>query len=228
MRGLTYPSFNYFISQEGSFMGLLSFFKKLLGGGQSAENAAREEARKAAGTPLGGAAVSSTEKKTNEFKEFTFEKIPESKEEFLAIPEAGLKTPYESAAMVVLALCTYKQSPDLCCELLEYVNGPYEVSNFEKQSLRDRLGGKEYKPFSFFEGATPQNDYTPDQPYKIRVESNPYSFDNEGYATLYVRSGGADTARQITLRRKGQEAWYLNQQLLLADIRIPKSEDPWA
>jgi len=102
-------------------------------------------------------------------------------------------------------------------------------SQSEKQFLQDRLRGKGYKPRSFFAGATPENAYSPTMPYSITVSENPYSFYNENWATLYVTSGGADTPRQIKLRKKPSTGqWFLNEIQCLADIRVPKEEDPWA
>ena len=98
--------------------------------------------------------------------------------------------------------------------------------------IDERLQGKEYKPFSFFQGATPANNYTPSRPYKITVTSNPYSFttDSEGYkwCTLYVTSGGADSPRPIKLRQKKSTGeWFLNDIQCLSDIRIPTSQSKW-
>lgn len=43
------------------------------------------------------------------------------------------------------------------------------------------------------------------------VNENPYSFDEENWATLYVTSGGADSPRPIKLRRKpSTNQWFIN------------------
>ena len=41
-------------------------------------------------------------------------------------------------------------------------------------------------------------------------------------------AGGADNAREIVLRQKGDGTWLLWEQVLLLSIRQPKSADPWA
>ena len=64
--------------------------------------------------------------------------------------------------------------------------------------------------------------------YSINVSENPYSYQNEGYATLYVNSGGADSPRSVQLRLAKDGKWYLWEQYLLAEIRKPESENPWA
>lgn len=95
--------------------------------------------------------------------------------------------------------------------------------------LNDRFrGGKTYIPFSYFSGATPENDYTPSQPYRITVESNHVSAAEQGYMKLFIPCGGADSPRPIKLRMRGDGKWFLWEQYLLTDIRTPKSADPWA
>ena len=112
--------------------------------------------------------------------------------------------------------------------MLEYLRGPRPLSNMDKQFIADRFRDKDYVPRSYFKGATPDNEYAPEQPYTIEVKENPYSYTNEGYATLYIASGGADSPRQVQLRLAKDGKWYLWEQFLLADIRKPASTDPWA
>ena len=160
---------------------------------------------------------------------FTFDSVPRSLEALQALPEANLGSPYKTAALSLLVLCNYKNDVETTHAMVDYLRGPEPMSVMEKQFLRDRLRGKEYKTFSFFEGAKNTNDYTPLLPYKITVYENPYSFTNENYATLYVQSGGADSQRPIKLRKKPSTGqWFLNDILCLSDIRIPQSTDPWA
>ena len=98
----------------------------------------------------------------------------------------------------------------------------------DKQFIRDRFMDADYVPRSYFLGATPDNDYQPSTPYTIRVSENPYSYDNQGYAKLFMSSGGADSPRQVTLRQAADGKWYLWEQFILVGIRKPKSTNPWA
>ena len=165
----------------------------------------------------------------NEAETFTFSALPNNLEELRTLPEAALDSPYRTAALAVAALCRFEADENAVHEMLDYLKGPEQLSNLEKQFLRDRLRGKGYKSFSFFDGATPDNGYEPTTPYRITVSSNPYSFENENWATVYVQSGGADSPRPIKLRKKPSTGqWFLNEIQCLSDIRIPKSEDPWA
>lgn len=159
---------------------------------------------------------------------FVFSSLPQDAEELWNLPEATFETPYQTAALTVAALCRYGDDPQAAIDMLDYLKGPQALTPYEQQFLKDRLSGKAYKPFSFFEGATPENDYTPSQPYTITVFDGPYSFQKKGYAKLMIRSSGADNPREIKLRQKADSgAWYLWEIYLLSDIRQPKSADPW-
>lgn len=157
-----------------------------------------------------------------------FEKLPETLEEFKALPQAGLTDPFEVAALTVLALCFYPENTELSLEMLEFLRGPQPLSTYDKQFLKDRFSDKDYVPRSYFNGATPANDYVPSEPYTIEVKDNPYSYTDEGYATLHIHSGGADSDRQVKLRKAKDGKWYLWEQFLLSDIRKPESSNPWA
>ncbi|MBQ4282635.1 MAG: hypothetical protein IJB96_01750 [Lachnospira sp.] len=165
----------------------------------------------------------------NHSEKFTFATLAGSLAELQAYPEATLDSAFKTAALTVVALCNYEKDEQATIEMLNFLKGPEDVSTYEKQFIKERLAGKYYKTFSFFEGATPENGYKPTTPYTISVSENPYSFDNENWATLFVTSSGADSPRQIKLRKKPSTGqWFLNDIQCLSDIRVPVSEDPWA
>lgn len=160
---------------------------------------------------------------------FSFSSLPENLDQLKTMPEAAMDSPYKTAALAIAALCRFAEDETAVHEMLDYLKGPESLSNLEKQFLRDRLAGKAYKSFSFFAGAAPGNGYTPSVPYQITVSANPYSFETENWATVYIQSGGADSPRPIRLRKKPSTGqWFLNELQCLSDIRIPAEEDPWA
>ncbi|MBO4216927.1 MAG: hypothetical protein J5940_03180 [Clostridia bacterium] len=181
-------------------------------------------------------AVSSAVGKTGGEQEmtFTFTALPESLAEMQAMPEASLDSPFKTAALTLCALCAYAADRNIGGEMLDWLRGPKgALTTAEKQFLNDRFtDGKHYVPFSYFNGAKPDNDYTPSEPFTVRVFTNSYSFQEENgahYATLYLTSGGADSPRSIKLRKKESTGqWFLWEQYVMVGIRQPKSADPWA
>ena len=164
----------------------------------------------------------------NRTEEVVFDRLPETLEEFKAMPQAALSTPFQTAAMTVLAFCFYPQNPQLSLDMVNYLRGPRPLSGYDQSFIKDRFRDSDYVPRSYFEGATPQNDYLPQEPYRVRVSENPYSYQNQGYATLYIRSGGADSPRSVQLRLAKDGKWYLWEQFILVGIRQPESQNPWA
>ncbi len=161
-------------------------------------------------------------------KTFTFARLPESLAEMQALPEAALTDPFQTAALTVCAFCVYAADKNIGTEMLNWLRGPRPLSNYDVSFLNDRFRDGHHVAFSYFEGAVPENDYTPAQPFKLTVEAGLYADANEGYKKLHIRSGGADNAREIILRKKANGQWLLWDQFLLLSIRPPKSADPWA
>lgn len=161
---------------------------------------------------------------------FTFAALPESLAEMQALPEASLSTPFQTAALTVLALCAYAADRGIGTEMLNWLRGPRPLNGQELSFLNDRFrDGKTYLPFTYFVGSTPDNSYTPTLPYTLRIESNHTSDDEAGYMKLFIPCGGADAPRPIKLRQRGSDGkWFLWEQYLLTGVRTPKAEDPWA
>ena len=162
-----------------------------------------------------------------------FDKLPSSVAEMQAYP---LDTQFMTVALGVAALCSYDpKAPDNYHDMLQYLMGSaQQLSPFMKSNIRDRMTQNNKWGFigkSYFKGAVPQNDYTPEQPYTIEITENPYSYKDEGFARLFVKSGGADNARPITVRKMKNGSWVLCSDSiigLMTDIRPPESENPWA
>lgn len=161
----------------------------------------------------------------------TLSKIPANLAELKEMNEGALKEPQYTAALTIAALSVYPKDKEACFEMLTYLHGPRGLSVMDKQFIADRFRDKDYVPRSYFVGATPDNNYEPSTPYTINFFENPYARENidDGYLTLQVQSGGADSPRQIKLRTKPSTGeWFLWEQFILSDIRAPKASDPWA
>ena len=158
----------------------------------------------------------------------TFTTLPKTLEQMRTLPEAVLQNPFQTAALTVCALCVYAEDRNNGTQMLNWLRGPRPLSPFDISFLNDRFRDGNHVPFSYFAGAVPGNDYTPTLPYTLTIEAGPYADANPGYKKLHIRSGGADNAREIVLRQKGDGTWLLWDQFLLLSIRQPKSADPWA
>ena len=165
---------------------------------------------------------------SNKSENIVFAALPETYEQFTALPQAAMSNPFDTAAMTVLALCFYPQDKELSLRMLDFLRGPRPLSPAEKQFIKDRFSDSDYVPRSYFTGATPANDYQPSQPYTVKVSENPYTYANEGYAKMFLTSGGADNPREIVLRLAKDGKWYLWDQMILVGIRAPESTNPWA
>lgn len=152
--------------------------------------------------------------------------LPQSAAAFAA---ADLSRPEMTCALFLAALRLYTQDANAGVEAMNVLRGPRAMTGFDTQFLRDRLRGRTYLPLSYFDGATPQNGYTPARPYALQVLPDPRPQDIEpGYLRVYLKSGGADSPRPMKLRQKGA-SWYLwEYSSILSGIRIPAEEDPWA
>lgn len=164
----------------------------------------------------------------NKTERIVFDTLPQSYEQFIILPSAAMSTPFQTAAMTVLALCFYPQNSELSLKMLDFLRGPRPLNGADKQFIADRFRAKDYVPRSYFVGSTPENDYQPNAPYTVEVSENQYSYEEQGIAKLFISSGGADSPRPIKLRKAKDGKWYLWEQFLLTDIRKPESTNPWA
>lgn len=162
-------------------------------------------------------------------EKIVFPAIPETMEQFKALPQAALSTPFDTAALTAAAFCLFPADKDLCFQMVDFLRGPRPMNGMDRQFISDRFRDKDYVPRSYFEGASPSNDYMPSEPYSISVQTSPHSYETENTAKLFLQSGGADSPRPVTLRRAKDGKWYLwEYSSLLLGIRGPESANPWA
>lgn len=165
----------------------------------------------------------------NKEETFIFAKLPTNVDELKAMPEWSLNTGAKAVALTMAVLMNYTKDPEATFAMLDELKGPADVSTYEKNFIKERLNEREYIVPSFFHGATVENNYTPTMPYKVTVTENPYSYDEENYGVLYVRSAGADELRPVKVRKKPSTGqWFLTDVQCLGSIRVPIEQNPWA
>ena len=163
----------------------------------------------------------------------TFNKIFDSKGDLETLDRTN---PANVAAALIHVFTNYNLSDNSnFYDMLQFLVGEYQpLSEMMKQNIKDRMTQNNKYPYigkSYFKGATPENDYTPSVPYEIEVIENDYSNETEGYKRLFLKSGGADSPRPITLRLAKDGNYYVWSDSfmgLLSDIRGLESSNPWA
>jgi hypothetical protein len=158
-----------------------------------------------------------------------FTALPNSLHEFIQLPQQDLKDPEHTCALFLCALKLFVANREEGVAALNILKGPSPLSTYDIHWYADRLMDKNYLPLAYFEGATPQNNYTPSLPYTLHFFPDPRPQDCEaGYMRLYLKTAGADSPRAIRLRKKGDN-WYLwDAPAIMTGVRIPAKEDPWA
>ena len=160
--------------------------------------------------------------------QITLQTLPAALAELEALPRT---TPEEVCAGFLCALKLFQTDRDAGVAAMDLLRGPRPMTPYDVQFLRDRLRGKEYLPLAYFEGAAPENDYTPAKPYTLNVLPDPRPQDVEpGYLRVYLKTAGADSPRPMKLRQKGSTGeWFLwEYSSILSGIRVPAALDPWA
>ena len=159
----------------------------------------------------------------------TLDSLPNTVEELKRLPQSLLTDPNATAALTVAALHRYPQSTEDTFAMLDFLRGPRALTESDKQFIKERFTGKEYIMRSYFLGAAPENNYTPQKPYRVEVTENSSSRSELGYINLFVTCSGADSPRPVKVRHKqSTDQWFLWDQALLTGIKKPKEEDVWA
>ena len=158
----------------------------------------------------------------------TFEQMPQTARDLQALLEVYPQTDARNAgAFFIASLVRYVDSADDDgLAMIDLLRGPRPMNDMDKDFLKDRLREKSYLPGAYFEGATPENDYTPDTPWTLLVYDDPMNAE-EGYLYIQVETTGADSRRRITLREKDGRYYLWEYSNVLTGIRLPASQDPW-
>lgn len=154
--------------------------------------------------------------------------IPETLTEWEALA-AEMRQPEDGCALFLCALALFDRDADSGSKALDRLRGPRPMTAYDRQFLQDRLRGKPYLPYAYFDGATPENGYRPGKPYGLDVTADPAP-QEAGYRRFFLRTAGADAPRPMTLRQKPSTGeWFLwEYSSILSGIRLPKADDPWA
>jgi len=158
--------------------------------------------------------------------------LPTTMDEYKARIAAEASDPQQATKLFFDGIFVYLSGEkqlgmDFIMEMSRYK----EWSESQHRMLLERMDSMPHIYRSYAEGATPENHYAMDpQEYNLvfegAIDYKPYVDKDEGaFAKLFVRSGGADSARPLVLQRNnaGQYKVYDFSSINL-DIRPPKAE----
>ena len=106
----------------------------------------------------------------------SFNRFPVSVEEFKNVQQQIGGEPHGAVALELMAIEMYRRNADLGAECLKLSNTPLNV-NSQIRRLKELFGNdanynRPYQVAAFLKGATPENKYTPNEPYIIEVKVN--------------------------------------------------------
>lgn len=155
---------------------------------------------------------------------FTFKRLPVNAKEIEKIVD--FKDEKNVSAMLLATLVRYVENKNDGIEMINVLKGPEDISNADISFLDNRFSDKKYLPKVYFEGATPENNYTPDEPWSVILYDDKIEY-AEGYIRVYVQTAGADSPRAIVLRQKGDEWFIWDYPAIVTGVRLPANEDAW-
>lgn len=168
----------------------------------------------------------------------TFDKMPRNFAEFEKFQAQYCTEPQGAVAAFIVAMNIYvhnKEEGKRCFDAVAYQSYCIDMSLIKDKIGRDGSDGyaQPFLPRAFFRGATPQNNYTPEKPYKVDVAVNngrPYQRLSSAKAPviyLNVKTKGTDSGiRGVeVVQPKGKEYFYvLNVAGLISQVKFPDDD----
>jgi hypothetical protein len=172
----------------------------------------------------------------------TIDKLPGTVEEFTKIRDKLAITPEGGAAVMITALMVFSKDKNLGMKLIVIALDRNNLSKgkvyqgFKPDSSityhLDRIGTPERKhiPYGFVVGATPENGYKTDPPFKMEFTRNDYSLKDENTIKVFAACYGTNYPRPVTMAKNNRGIWKaLELSSLFLDVEGPadqtKSDD---
>ena len=173
-------------------------------------------------------------------KELTIEflALPKNVEDLKLIDRSGDNGKFVVVALLLTSLKTWKKEDEETCsemmkELLNSPTVPNNYSNFTKSFVKDRMLQNDKYDFladAYFDGANPDNGYTPNNPLSITLREYPYApqLSTMYGPNIYVEKivsdfKGADSERSVSVYKDPKDnKWYIwsdSYKSLLVDIK---------
>ena len=114
--------------------------------------------------------------KRNQTGTVSFNRFPVSVDEFKKVQQQIGNEPHGAVALELMAIEMYRRNAETGTECLKLCNTPLNV-NSQTRRLKELFGNdtnynRPYQVAAFLKGATPENKYTPNEPYTVEVKVN--------------------------------------------------------
>lgn len=165
------------------------------------------------------------------------EKMPASVDEFVTLRNQIANTPEGGAAMFIIALKMYAESPEIGEKCLVIATdrsrlkegGTYKGFSMGTTDFNRIKTQKERYPYvanSYFKSANPKNKYTVSFPAEMEFSTNAYSGNiADGNIKMFVKSSGADSARPIRMVKNNKGYWKASEwSTIVMGIKKPVEE----
>ncbi|MDO4203212.1 MAG: hypothetical protein Q4D07_01770 [Selenomonadaceae bacterium] len=156
--------------------------------------------------------------------------LPQTLDEFKAMDKLDLTKPENTVIMYLAATNLFAHNEADGIAALNMLAGPRPLSSQDIYFYRERLKDKKYLMKVYFHGATPENNYEPEQPYTLTIHPDAGRYGEEGYCRVFLKAPAFDSPRPVTLRYKPSTGEYFiwNMNSILVGVRTPRNQDPWA
>ena len=168
-----------------------------------------------------------TKEETADGVKYVFSALPQNAEDINALLEVYPQNDkHNTVALFMVSLVRYIENTDDGLAMIDALKGPQLLSDGDKAFIKERFSDKKYLPKAYFEGAEPENNYEPENPWTIIIYDDPVEAP-EGYSYVNVKTSGADNPRRICLRIKDDNHYLWEYNGVFLSIRLPAEEDPW-
>ena len=120
--------------------------------------------------------INHTSFKSGQSGTVSFNRFPASVEEFKMLQEEIGSEPHGAVALELMAAEMYRRDATIGTECFKLCNTPVninsQINRWKELFGKDSYYSRPYQIAAFLKGATPENKYTPTEPYTIEIKVN--------------------------------------------------------
>ena len=155
--------------------------------------------------------------------EVLIENLPYTYEEFTAMSQGDLSLPQNTVVMFLLALNVFTKNANLGRTMINSLKWKQPLSQYEEMFIFEKLKNRAYLPMAYFSGACPENGYTPQKPYLLKVIDCFKGGGKGNLKKLFLETAGAVEKREITLKKDGNLWKIWEYAAILMNIKPPQN-----